>query len=221
MTVTGIMGTPAYMAPEQAQGQAVDHRADIYALGLILYEIFAGSTAFKGDTPMAVALKHIHETPPAPREVERALPAHVERAILKCLEKNPAKRFQSVDELARALTEEAEHPPEVEAAEVVHVPAHLAFWQRSDWALAGAAVLGTILFFILFYRFHPASAMEITVNGEQAKAVVREALKRVGAEAQVGESDLWYWSDDYYAGALSAGLRPAHEFIARTPLGLR
>jgi hypothetical protein len=102
-TAGGIIGTPAYMAPEQAEGKAVDARTDLYAAGLILYEIFTGKAAFTGDTPMVVALKQIRETPPPPRTIEPALPWELDTAIMRCLEKDPAQRFQSVEELDRAL----------------------------------------------------------------------------------------------------------------------
>src|SRR5258708_5682313 len=94
-----LLGTPAYMAPEQAAGKTADHRADIYSLGLIVYEMLTGVTAFRGDTPIAVALKQVHDTPSAPRELEPTLPAYIEKTILKCLEKNPEKRFQSAEAL--------------------------------------------------------------------------------------------------------------------------
>jgi serine/threonine protein kinase len=104
VTATGaIIGTPAYMAPEQAEGKLADHRADIYAFGLILYEVFTGTAAFHGDTPVALALKQIRERPQPPREIAPELPAHIEQAILLCLEKDPASRFQSVEDLLRAL----------------------------------------------------------------------------------------------------------------------
>lgn len=105
-TTTGsIVGTPAYMAPEQAEGKPVDHRADIYALGLILFEMFTGQLAFRAETPTALAFKHVHEAPAVPRELEPTLPDYIEQAILKCLEKEPAGRFQSARELEAALTE--------------------------------------------------------------------------------------------------------------------
>lgn len=105
ITTGSIVGTPAYMAPEQAEGKTVDHRADIYALGLILYEMFTGNLAFRADTPMALAFKHVYELPSSLREVEPLLPEYVEKAVLKCLEKEPARRFQSAQELEQALTE--------------------------------------------------------------------------------------------------------------------
>jgi predicted Ser/Thr protein kinase len=101
---TQIMGTPAYMSPEQAEGKPVDARTDIYSLGLLMYETFTGRTAFAGDTPLAVALKQIREKPPDPRNVEPLLPASVENVILRCIEKDPAHRFQSLDEVIAALT---------------------------------------------------------------------------------------------------------------------
>jgi serine/threonine protein kinase len=102
--MTGAMvGTPAYMAPEQVGGKAVDYRTDIYSLGLILYEMFTGVQAFHADNAVAVAMKQLNEVPVPPHEVDPAIPAPIERVILKCLEKDPAKRFQSVEELEKAL----------------------------------------------------------------------------------------------------------------------
>jgi hypothetical protein len=98
--LTGSMvGTPAYMAPEQVAGKPVDYRTDIYSLGLMLYEMFTGVPAFSADNSIAVALKQMREDPPPPHEVEPNIPVATERAILKCLEKDPAKRFQSIADL--------------------------------------------------------------------------------------------------------------------------
>ncbi len=102
--LTGSMvGTPAYMAPEQVGGKPVDYRTDIYSLGLIMYEVFTGAQAFQADNAVAVALKQMQETPVPPHEIEPAIPVGIERAILKCLEKEPSKRFQSIGELESAM----------------------------------------------------------------------------------------------------------------------
>src|SRR5262245_4321810 len=101
------VGTPSYMAPEQLQDRPIDQRADIYALGLVLFEVFTGTAAFTDDTPVAVALKHIQDSPRNPREIEPLIPEGIAQAILKCLEKDPANRFQSVEELQAALLDEA------------------------------------------------------------------------------------------------------------------
>jgi serine/threonine protein kinase/class 3 adenylate cyclase len=100
-----IIGTPTYMSPEQAEGRKVDHRTDIYAVGLVMYEMFTGSPTFTAETPVAVAIKHIRETPIDPHELEPSVPEHISSAILKCLEKKPENRFQSVDELEAALAQ--------------------------------------------------------------------------------------------------------------------
>jgi hypothetical protein len=103
--ITGAMiGTPAYMAPEQVAGKSVDYRTDIYSLGLMLYEIFTGKPAFVADNPVAVALKQMRESPAPPHEIEPAISVSIERAILKCIEKEPPKRFQSISELESVLT---------------------------------------------------------------------------------------------------------------------
>jgi serine/threonine protein kinase/class 3 adenylate cyclase len=98
-----IVGTPAYMAPEQAELKPVSPCTDIYALGLVLYEMITGVPAFSGDTPVAVALKQIREYPKRPREIMPQLSAPIDAAIMKCLQKDSAKRFQSVDEFEIAL----------------------------------------------------------------------------------------------------------------------
>jgi serine/threonine protein kinase len=102
--LTGSMvGTPAYMAPEQVAGKPVDYRTDIYSLGLILYEVFTGAQAFQADNSVAVALKQMRESPAPPHEIEPAIPLPLERTILKCLEKEPTRRYQSIPELEKDL----------------------------------------------------------------------------------------------------------------------
>jgi len=102
--LTGSMvGTPAYMAPEQVAGKPVDYRTDVYSLGLILYEVFTGTPAFQAENAVAVALKQMREAPAAPHEIEPTIPVPIERAILKCIEKEPSKRFQTVADLKNAL----------------------------------------------------------------------------------------------------------------------
>lgn len=105
ITVTGhLVGTPAYMAPEQAEGKPVDARTDIYAFGLVLYEMCTGRCAFHGNTPVEVALKQIRQSPLAPREIQPNVSPQIELLIVKCLQKDASRRFASVDELDAALT---------------------------------------------------------------------------------------------------------------------
>jgi serine/threonine-protein kinase len=102
-TRTGVpMGTPLYMSPEQCRGAGVDHRTDIYALGIMMYEMFTGQTPFSADTYLVVITGHISRTPPPPSQFANIPPA-LEAIILKCLEKKPEDRFQNVTDLAHAL----------------------------------------------------------------------------------------------------------------------
>lgn len=98
-----IVGTPLYLSPEQLQGQEADARADIYSTGVVLYEIFAGVLPFNGANAMEILLKHIREAPPPPRTHWAEIPPKLEQIILRCLAKNPAERYGSVDELLRDL----------------------------------------------------------------------------------------------------------------------
>jgi predicted Ser/Thr protein kinase len=97
-----ILGSPPYMSPEQAQGQELDHRTDIYSLGIILFEMFTGQLPFLGETPLATVLLQIDREPPRPSSVHPGISPDLERAILTCLRKKPAERFQHVDELLAA-----------------------------------------------------------------------------------------------------------------------
>ncbi len=96
-----VLGTPEYMAPEQALGERVDGRTDIYALGVVLFRLLTGHAPFTRTTPYAVTYAHIHETPPALRSLRPDLPPAVESVMLKALAKNPADRYQRASFLAQ------------------------------------------------------------------------------------------------------------------------
>ena len=98
-----ILGTPLYMSPEQLRGEEADIRADIYSTGVVLFEIFTGELPFKGQSAMQIMLKHLEEPPPAPRTIWPEVPPKLEAVILRCLEKDPAARYRSVDELLKDL----------------------------------------------------------------------------------------------------------------------
>ena len=97
------VGTPEYMSPEQCYGGPVDGRADIYALGVMLFEALTGQTPFLGDTYPALAHGHLHELPPRPRMLNPAISPAIERIILTALEKNPAQRYQRAVDMGEAL----------------------------------------------------------------------------------------------------------------------
>lgn len=98
-----IMGTPAYMAPEQVDGGEVSDKTDIYALGVVLYEMLAGKVPFTASTPGAVLIKQIQEMPLPLRKLRRELPVAVERVVMQALEKEPHKRQQTMEEVVRQL----------------------------------------------------------------------------------------------------------------------
>lgn len=97
-----IMGTPAYISPEQAQGNPVDQRSDIYSLGIILYEMVTGRVPFIADTPLAVLFKHISDPLPPPSSVKSDIPEPIEQVILKALAKDPQDRFANASDFVAA-----------------------------------------------------------------------------------------------------------------------
>ena len=104
LTATGVsMGTPRYMSPEQGRGMSVDHRTDIYSLGIVLYELVTGEVPFHSDTPMGTIIKHITEPLPIPHQINPNVPEDVESIILKAAAKDPAERYQSAGEMAEAM----------------------------------------------------------------------------------------------------------------------
>lgn len=104
MTRTGaLLGTPTYMSPEQAQGQKVDARSDLYTLGIIFYELLTGKAPFEADNPMATLVRRIQEKPPAPVEIDAAIPKRISDLVMKMLATQAADRYQSASEVLRDL----------------------------------------------------------------------------------------------------------------------
>jgi len=104
MTRTGqLMGTPAYMSPEQFTGATVDGRADLFSLGIVLYQLLTGRLPFLGETVTEIIVKIVQNIPPPPRELNSSLPPGVDALLYKCLAKTPDERFQSAGEVAAAL----------------------------------------------------------------------------------------------------------------------
>jgi serine/threonine protein kinase len=117
LTQTGaVMGTAAYFSPEQAEGKGVDSRSDIYSLGVVLYEMAVGRPPFTGDSPVAVASKHVRDQPVLPRQANPSVPPALEAVIMKAMAKNPDDRYGSAEELRADLLRFADGRP-VEAGD--------------------------------------------------------------------------------------------------------
>ena len=105
MTISGsnVLGSVHYISPEQARGGVIDEKADLYSIGVVFYEMITGSVPFAGETPVAVAIKHLQEAPRPPREIVPDMPKALELVILKAMAKDPAVRYDNAREMARDL----------------------------------------------------------------------------------------------------------------------
>ena len=161
MTRVGqIMGTPRYMSPEQVEAKDVDNRSDLYSLGLIFYEMFTATLPFRAESTLQLMYKHVNELPADPRTVRPDLPPYLANIVLKCLEKDPAKRYQSAREILTDL--EGQSAPQLsrpDASKSISIqlrkPARPAWWI----AAGGVVVAAALVFMIpaIRHRILPSS----------------------------------------------------------------
>jgi beta-lactam-binding protein with PASTA domain/predicted Ser/Thr protein kinase len=112
MTEAGsIIGTAQYLSPEQARGAAVDHRSDLYSLGIVLYELLTGTVPFTGDTPVEIAMKHLSKVPEPPSAKRPEIPRALDQVVLRALAKDPDDRYGSAEEFDAELAQVAEGLP--------------------------------------------------------------------------------------------------------------
>jgi serine/threonine-protein kinase len=138
MTETGtIVGTVQYISPEQAEARPVDARSDLYSAGVVLYELLTGQVPFEGESVVSIAIRQINERPVPPGQLEPAIPPGLEAVVMRALEKDPARRFQTADEFIAALRAPARTPPPP-VVEEVYVPPDE---PRSRWWLWLLALL--------------------------------------------------------------------------------
>jgi eukaryotic-like serine/threonine-protein kinase len=180
-----LYGTPAYMAPEQIEGRPATIASDIYAFGLVIYEMITGVRPFQGDTPISTAVKRLVEAPPPPRKFEPTLTPACESVILRCLEREPANRFAKAQDVAKALAEEASPSGAVNlvrAKESYQLPGRrIRGWLSSVTIMLLVCLLGAG-FFLWRRNGHPATPahMEYTQVTNFADSVTSPALSPDG-----------------------------------------
>jgi tetratricopeptide (TPR) repeat protein/predicted Ser/Thr protein kinase len=147
MTRTGaVMGTPRYMSPEQVEGKPVDSRCDLYALGLVLYEMVSGATPFSGESTWHLMYQRVQVAPKDVKLLNPALPDYVARVIMHCLEKDPAYRYQSAKEILADL--DAGRSPTHTGTRTLQI--NLSLVEKRWWYVAGGGVILLVgLFFAI------------------------------------------------------------------------
>ncbi|MBC8069198.1 MAG: serine/threonine protein kinase [Deltaproteobacteria bacterium] len=155
VTQTGVvMGTPDFMAPEQAQGRHVDHLADIYSLGATCYALLTGRPPFSGNNEYDVIYKHLNETPRPPSMLAREVPEWVDAVVLKAMRKEPAQRFASMREFGKALAGSGDELGDAGASHSAHADLHHGGRGISTTAMTlgalGLALLGGLAAYLTF-----------------------------------------------------------------------
>lgn len=206
-----ILGTPSYMAPEQAMGRAKDiaPAADIYALGAILYELLTGRPPFKGETPLDTVEQVIHAEPVPPRRLQPTAPRDLETICLRCLEKEPQRRYASAEELAEDLRRFQAREP------ILARPVSL--WERSfKWArrrpvaaalvgvsmLAAASVMIGVVVFAAYEHQKQENAQRELDDLRHITGLENEVQAGISRGEAAIEADQWQTAEVALAGAL-------------------
>ena len=209
MTQTGmVIGTAAYLSPEQAQGNPVDARSDVYSLGCVLYEMLAGKAPFSGDTPLAIAYKHVREDADPPSTVNPDVPRELDAITLKALAKNPDNRYASAHEmredLGRFLSGQRVEATPVMATQTAVAPVAtgtqvlreteyetpLPEPRRGGWyVLAALAILALFaaVAYLLANSFFGGEEVRVPNVVKMTEDQATERLERLGFEVEVEE----------------------------------
>jgi len=174
LTVTGsILGTPAYMSPEQGMDQELDGRSDIYSLGIMFYEMATGRVPFQAETPIAVVVKHMNDPLPPPRQVNPGLPESIKRVILKALSKEAQDRYATAGDMVQALQSAINEldPPEMSSMDatvpeaVVTRPQQETFIRKTN--LPRKIILTTV---IIAFALIVGAALVFSIGGGRSKS---------------------------------------------------
>jgi eukaryotic-like serine/threonine-protein kinase len=177
-----VLGTPRYMSPEQAMGEKLDGRSDLFSVGVILYELFTGAKAFNASTMTSLLLQITQQDPEPIRKAAPDLPVGLQRIVTKLLSKKPEKRYQSGAELAEALSRELAvlQEQEQEAAANKYVPL------KVKWAAAMGGIIAAVMLAAMFTVFHfqgrAILAQELDSGSSLAKFIATESAIPVLAE---------------------------------------
>ena len=211
---TQILGTAAYFSPEQAKGEPVDARADVYSSGVVLYELLAGRPPFRGESPVAVAYQHVSEAPVAPSEVNESVPRSLDTVVLRALAKDPFQRYQDAAAFREALdatvggkvpskravgalTSELYGPNPKQAAETARSLRQLSTdttMKRTQsgppvaWIWAGVAIIAVLLISVLFWVMSIRPGGEVPSTARIVPDVTGMTYER--ANTEIGEAGL-------------------------------
>lgn len=192
-----ILGTPDYTSPEQALGESIDHRADIYALGVVLFEMVTGQLPFKADRAFDMLLAHINEPPPSPRSLVANVPEAVEKVILKALAKSPDERYLHMSDMVNSL----------EAAwDTVHVPTRGTPLQPDETLHQATVQIDSIQSFLKGPRFVVAATGSLLVIPQKDQVSIGRADPRSNVNPDI---DLAVY------GGGSAGVSRQHARLVR------
>jgi eukaryotic-like serine/threonine-protein kinase len=201
-----VLGTPLYMSPEQVEGKPVDHRSDIYTLGLIFYEMLTGILPFSGDSTFQLMYQRVHQLPKRPELVIPDLPSYLSRICLKCLEKEPAQRYQSANEFLVDL--EFKHAPSQTRTVRITLP----ILSKKTWLISGSTLVLLLAGLLaippvrdFLFRHKPAEPTSGIPSLKHGKFVAVLPMRILGDQGSLG------YVADGLVEALSAKLFQLHD----------